>query len=204
MDLNGLYEQIKSIPEERIATGTYIEPYILKKFFTESCFHLIHKLNELRLGSEAITQKKFTFFKNLEAASSYGELLRILKEILCEIEQSALTVKTSYSPVIRRIVDYVKQNYAADISLNSVAKLFHLNKSYLCQLFKQQTGENFNDYLVAIRIEKAKELLREPEHNVYTVGNLVGYFNPSYFGHVFKNVVGMTPTEYSKLFSGKG
>jgi two-component system, response regulator YesN len=74
-----------------------------------------------------------------------------------------------------------------------------VNKSYLCQLFKQQIGKNFNDYLTEIRIEKAKELLFNPENNINTVGDLVGFSNPSYFTLVFKNLVGLTPSEYIKL-----
>ncbi len=200
LDFTGLYEQMKTVPEEKIASGTYIDPYVLKKFFIEGCFNLIRKLNELRLGSEAIAQKKFSYFKNLEVARSYSELLQILQEILGEIEQNLFIAKESSSPIIRRIIGYIMQNYTSEISLNSVAQIFHLNKSYLCELFKQQTGENFNDFLVTVRIEKAKQLLRDPEHNIGTVCNLVGYSNPSYFGQVFKNIVGLTPSEYSKQY----
>jgi two-component system response regulator YesN len=203
LDFNALYAQVAAIPEGALAAGKYIDPYTLKKFFSEVCYYLIHKLNELKLDSEEVNKKKFTYFKNLETTHHYHGLLQIFRTILLEIEALATARKESCSPLIRRIIDYIKQNYAADISLNSVAERFHMNKSYLCQLFKQQTGENFNDYLVAIRIEKAKELLREPGHNVYTVGNRVGYFNPSYFGQVFKNAVGMTPSEYGKLFGRK-
>ncbi len=203
LDFNALYAQVAALPEGAIAAGQYIDPYTLKKFFSEVCYYLIHKLNELKLDSEEVNQKKFTYFKNLETAHHYHELLRIFRAILAEIGTFAAAQKESRSPLIRRIIDYIQQNYADDISLNSVAKCFHLNKSYLCQLFKQQTGENFNNYLMALRIEKAKELLREPEHNVYSAGIGVGYSNPSYFGQVFKNAVGMTPSEYGKLFSKK-
>jgi two-component system response regulator YesN len=82
--------------------------------------------------------------------------------------------------------------------LESTAKHFFIDKSYLCKLFKKHINQNFNDYLLQIRINKAKELLTHPEYTVNRVAPMVGYSDYSYFGRVFKKQVGMTPSEFKK------
>jgi two-component system, response regulator YesN len=74
-----------------------------------------------------------------------------------------------------------------------------VNSSYICDLFKTQTGENFVDYLTKIRIEKAKVLLRNVKIKTYEVGQMVGYEDATYFSKVFKKVVGVSPSEYRNI-----
>jgi two-component system response regulator YesN len=200
-DFSGVLNLTNSIPAEMIRKELFIEPYSLRKYFSEICYNLIYKLDEFGFSSEKTSKQKFIYFKQLEGSVSYQELLDTFATIIEDIKVFVEAARNNkINPTIQKIIAYIHQNYHQEISLNAVAEVFHLNKSYLCQLFKQQTGENFNDYLVKIRMDKAKELLRNPEHNVYTVCNLVGFSNPSYFGQVFKNVVGMPPSEYTKLF----
>ncbi|MNP56205.1 HTH-type transcriptional regulator YesS [compost metagenome] len=67
---------------------------------------------------------------------------------------------------------------------------------YFSRLFKQETGENYSDFVIGIRIQKAMDYLKDPCYKVYEIGHLVGYKNTKYFHKLFKRQTGLTPSEY--------
>jgi len=75
-----------------------------------------------------------------------------------------------------------------------------MNPSYLSYFFKEQTGENFIDYLNKVRIEKAKELLKDSSMSLSEIASQVGYSNAGYFNRIFKKIVGITPGQYRNRF----
>lgn len=93
---------------------------------------------------------------------------------------------------------YIRQNYAHNITLKKVAEHVHVTPNYLSALFKE-TGENFIQYLTALRIEQAKTLLKNPRNKIYEIVEMVGYSDAAYFSATFKKYVGKTPLEY-RLF----
>ncbi|SDD07339.1 Helix-turn-helix domain-containing protein [Paenibacillus sp. UNCCL117] len=101
---------------------------------------------------------------------------------------------------ITRVVDILEREYDQDISLNSVAEQLNLNPAYISRLFKQITGQPFVDYLKRIRIEKSKELLIQSDMKINEIGKRVGYSNSYYFIKVFKELMGLTPGEYKKIY----
>ncbi|MCZ8520863.1 MULTISPECIES: response regulator transcription factor [Paenibacillus] len=102
------------------------------------------------------------------------------------------------NPVIASAKEFIRQHYRQNINLQTVAEQVHLNPNYFSNFFKQETGVNFLEYLLEIRMEAAKTLLGEPDVKIYEIGYLVGYDNPSSFNRAFKNVTGLTPSEYRK------
>jgi two-component system response regulator YesN len=101
--------------------------------------------------------------------------------------------------LVKIVKDYIMEHYHEPISLNMIAEVIYLSPSYLSDLFKNQTGENLTNYLSKVRIEKAKELLKDRQMKSYEVGELVGYKDPAYFSKVFKKVVGVSPNEYRNI-----
>ena len=91
---------------------------------------------------------------------------------------------------------YIDKNFSKEICLDDVAEYVDLSSAYFSRLFKLQTGENFIDYLIKIRMEKGKLLLAETNLKTYQVGENVGYNNSKYFCKLFKNYTEYTPTEY--------
>lgn len=97
---------------------------------------------------------------------------------------------------IRRVVAYLNDNYASDVSLSEASALVYLSPGYFSRYFHEQIGETFTEYLASIRVKKAIELLRTGELKVYEVGKRVGYRNPRYFARVFKKETGYSPRAY--------
>ena len=126
------------------------------------------------------------------------EMISFLYETLIQcIEWRADSVRESGSDVMKTACAYIAGNYMnCDISLGSVAEAVGLTPSYLCMLFKKETGRNFSDHLTDIRIHKAKELLCCTSKMVYEVAYDVGFSDYRYFSQIFKKRTGMTPRQY--------
>ncbi|MCR5255359.1 MAG: response regulator [Acetatifactor sp.] len=92
--------------------------------------------------------------------------------------------------------EYISVHYYEPFTLNDIAEHVELNPSYFSNLFKTETGINFSEYLLNVRMDKAKELLRDPKIKVYEIGNLVGYDDAVSFGRAFKKKWGISPKEY--------
>lgn len=100
------------------------------------------------------------------------------------------------SGIITKAKVFIENNYSKDISLDDVSRIVDISPYYFSKLFKEETGENFIEYLTNIRIEKAKKLLQNKEVSIKNICADTGYSDPNYFSRIFKKQVGVTPTEY--------
>ncbi|MEK5028297.1 response regulator transcription factor [Paenibacillus sp. FSL M7-1046] len=102
----------------------------------------------------------------------------------------------------RQVVDfmtsYIHEHYAEELTLAELSDKVFISRNHLSIIFKNITGETFNNYLTRVRIEKARELLMERNMLVYEVAERVGYKNIPYFSTLFKKITGMNPTELIK------
>lgn len=96
--------------------------------------------------------------------------------------------------------EYIKQNYfCQDISLESVASYVNLSPNHFSTVFSQETGKTFIEYLTAVRIKKAKELLTGSKMKCGDISYEVGYGDPHYFSFLFKKKTGTSPSEYRSI-----
>lgn len=106
------------------------------------------------------------------------------------------------SQTIQKVLKVMEDNISdEELSLSGIAdKIVYMNVDYLGKLFKKEVGENFSQYLINMRMEKAKQLLlQEGYSKISYIAERVGYGNnPQYFGQVFKRIIGLTPSEYRK------
>ncbi|MBD2871080.1 response regulator transcription factor [Paenibacillus arenilitoris] len=102
---------------------------------------------------------------------------------------------------IEKIKKYIDGHFRENIYLKGIAADFHLNPVYLGQLFRKQYGVYFNEYLLSLRVEEAKRLLRQTKRRVYEIAETVGFHNADYFATQFEKLENMTPTDYrNKMF----
>ncbi|WP_199613614.1 helix-turn-helix domain-containing protein [Paenibacillus alkalitolerans] len=104
--------------------------------------------------------------------------------------------KHKNADMIDKIKAYIVENPDKDLSLNAVAEIVNLSPRYLSRIFKQETGENFVDFVTTVRMHKAGELIRSSELPIEQIAMQVSYNNPAYFAKKFKETFGMTPTSY--------
>jgi two-component system response regulator YesN len=104
--------------------------------------------------------------------------------------------KKSFSPTLKRALLYMENHFAEPISLEQVADMLGIAPASLSRLFSEELGNGFARTLIEYRLKKAKELLAQGTVSVREVSVACGYQDPNYFTRLFKNWVGMTPTEY--------
>jgi len=102
--------------------------------------------------------------------------------------------------LIQRINNYVHEHYQENIGRNDLAEVLYLAPEYLAKLFRKKTGKYLRDYIGEYRIERAKELLRNPEVRISDVASSVGIDNYPYFSTLFKKYTGLSPNEFRQKF----
>lgn len=140
--------------------------------------------------------------QNILLSTSLIELERILSDYCEKIIQSLHERNNHISPIIKSLVDYIKNNLHEELSLKSLSHQFHINTVYLGQLFQKEMNVVFSDYVNELRIHKAKELLQTTHLRAGEIGKQVGYSDSTYFYKQFKKKIGLTPTEFRALSHG--
>jgi len=99
---------------------------------------------------------------------------------------------------VEEVKAYIQAHYADKLNLQELADRVAISRNYFAQLFKQETGMTIWNYLVQLRMNKARELLLGTERKVYEIACDVGYDNSVHFSQLFKEHYGLTPVEYKK------
>lgn len=107
--------------------------------------------------------------------------------------------RTSHSRLIDNIINYIEKNYMRkELTLQEIADFAQISRNHMANLIKQDLGMTLWNYIVDLRIKKAKELLLESSMKNYEVAASVGYEDYMYFSQLFKEHTGMSPAEYRK------
>lgn len=135
--------------------------------------------------------------KKIESATSEKAIVSLMKTMA---QKYTLLVKNhslkGYSMLIRKVLMHIDSDLAADLSLNAHAKLFHVNPSYLSNMFKKETGFTLTDYVTRKRIQHALHLLRYTNLQIQAVAQHCGISDVGYFTKLFKKFTGQTPSQY--------
>ena len=170
------------------------QPLKIKNKLLEIVYLVNHKSWEYEPGGETTG---VDFLEEMLSINDMSELRLWCKNRV----ENVITQVTSYrdfkvSGLTKRAKEYIKTNYSKSITLEDVAREINVSPQYLSKLFKEETGENFIDYLTSIRIRVAKNLLEGDEKSIKEICYSIGYSDPNYFSRIFKKIVGVTPTEY--------
>ena len=124
---------------------------------------------------------------------------KVLAPYVQEIEMRS---QEPLKQVVERTMLYMDEHYSNEISLESCADAEQMTPYALSKAFKQVSGMNFIDYLTKVRMEAAKQLLRETTMKINDIAAAVGYQH-SYFNRIFKKQEGVTPSQYRDQWFGK-
>lgn len=121
------------------------------------------------------------------------------KEKLAETERCEERVVTTDTLLIEEIERYLREHLSEDNSIVVICKRFSISQPYLSRLFKKNEGCTYNDYLIRMKISEAKRLLTyRQDFLIGQIAELTGFSDQFYFSKVFKNLCGLTPSEFRK------
>lgn len=137
-------------------------------------------------------QQCYTIVKLKDLLKNYmGEYLEVCLKLL----------ETESTKPIRQAKQYIDDHYGEKIVLEDIAKIVDLNPVYFSVLFKKETGMNFSAYLVTVRMEIAKKMIRNSNETIAAIADMVGYKDVRHFSQTFTKIVGIKPALYRKLHS---
>lgn len=117
-----------------------------------------------------------------------------------QISESLLPARQEeYDPKIRQAVQYISQNYGNEkLSIKMVADQVELSQNYFCTLFKKNCGMTVNDFIIKVRIDKTKYLLKTTNLKLYEISQQIGIPDANYLNILFKKTCHMTPSQYRR------
>lgn len=181
-------------PENSIDFGVYpkimhMKPH-MKQEVNKICYEMIAEYQSGQLGKEFMVKAYMT---QLLVHVVRGLTMNIKKT---EVEQFE-TYNRSYA--VKRIINYLNENYEQRISLEQIAHNMYLSPVYISKIFKEETGESPINYLIKIRLERAKEILQTRNNrSIKSIAKEVGYDDVYHFSKLFKKYYGISPLYYKK------
>ncbi|MCD9022484.1 response regulator transcription factor [Cohnella silvisoli] len=137
--------------------------------------------------------------EQLQTARSFPELAEGFIAMLSQMFEQETTGNWSQdlSQLFARIEAYIASHIGQPLSLPLLTEQFHISKTLLCNLFRDYSGKSFVEYVTALRMHKAQELMiHYPRMRNKEIAEMIGYFDQNYFSRVFTSVIGMSPSEF--------
>jgi len=135
-------------------------------------------------------ENELELIDNLEGLKIYFE--NLIENLIADLSNN---VKDQKVEIIESVKEYINDNFREDISLDDVADYISFSKYYLSKLFKEVEGINYKDYLIKVRMEKAKKRLKNGD-KIKVVACEVGYSDRNYFSRAFKKYTGISPGKF--------
>lgn len=182
------------------------EKNVLPNHVKDFYYQLISAVHEayhiLQLPISEVNSEEINIFETVFHCRTLAELQDLLLHELSAFFTQAELFKEESAP-ITTIKNFIAGHYQNDtLSIKDISDHVFLSTSYICTLFKSETGQTLNQYITLYRIEKAKRLLADPRYKVADISSKVGYSDGNYFGKTFKKIVGLSPTEYREQVTG--
>lgn len=135
--------------------------------------------------------------------SNFDDIANIMKEIFEDITDYLSVDKESYElKLLQQIVQYIRENFQdPEFGLQNIADSLQMSTPYLSQYFKKNTGYTISEYVTRLRMEKAKDLLKNSDLSVNDIASEVGYYSVPSFIRKFKEIEQITPGKYKKKYS---
>lgn len=142
------------------------------------------------------------FFENTHISAKLhmkAAFLQIMAYVSQEVTTSeGVTVSHPNVALVLQSIQYMREHYAERISHSAMAAMHRLTPKYFGTLFKRVTGRTITDYLLKIRMERAKELLKASSYSIQEIAAITGIHDVYYFSKLFKNTEGISPGRYRK------
>ncbi len=189
--------------------ATLLSGQIFRREPTERDFQMVLNMLGQGLSSDWIKKTRKAYFETpvltAERFQAAVQLLEVFAQYLADVasKQAIACAETDPKPVASA-KEFVQAHVEETITLDQVVKHVNVSRFYFCKLFKKATGLTLTEYVARVRIEKAKTLLSDPNSRISEVVFASGFGSIPRFNTVFKQHVGMPPSEYRATLRSAG
>ena len=156
----------------------------------------LRKLEDAYFHSKVLTPKQY---------EAMVRLLEIFaKHLAAFANQILVQGATAEPPMVTRAKRYIGERAGDPLSLGNVAQALNVSTFHFCKTFRKATGITFTEYLARTRVEKARNLLLNPNLRVSEIAFECGFGSLGHFNRTFRKIVGSSPTEYREALPGCG
>jgi two-component system response regulator YesN len=139
----------------------------------------------------------------LSRIRGYGRLLEWMRSLIVDTAECLERRSTDrHADLAQRVMDYVQEHYAEPVVLQTIEDRFGVTASHFGKVFREQTGTTFHKYLTNVRLERAMSLLKGTDYPLRVVADECGFDNRQNLIRVFRQLRGMTPTEFRRAQNG--
>ncbi|CAM3696918.1 response regulator [Marinicrinis lubricantis] len=177
---------------------------ILSKFvimLNDICLELGVESEKLPVGG----QNPLLFMQISSDYASFEQFGQLLQDVLDYYVQCVRSANNASYPFrIEQIKEYIDNHYFEDIKISMFSDKYFLSREYLMKLFKSEYGYGIYEYVLKVRMDKARELLSNPDLKIQDISELLGYKDKNYFSKAFRNYFAMSPSEYRHALQKDG
>ena len=170
----------------------------------ELYYRLFQEIKQAALTFHAQTAQslQYSLWEHISAAATVFELHTMLEShadsLLRQIEENS-----SVSSPVYLIKTYISSHLSdANLSIKAISEAVRLSSSYLCTIFKAETGDTVTHYITELRMQKARELLLDPGNRISEISGMVGFSDSNYFSKAFRKAFGVSPSEFRDSLNG--
>ena len=174
---------------EQLISRTSFESKDVIRFADESFYALIEE-----------TAKKLNSFPRNEDLYAITQLMRLF---LCLAEHKGDAPDADFQPIrpdIQKVLDYLSRHYTENVTVSELSRMIALDRSYFCRLFKKAVGLSPKQYLIEIRLDRARFMLTETDLPVTRIASMAGFQSFPSFSQLFMNKFQQSPKKYREIF----
>jgi len=164
----------------------------LKNAVSQLCGLILHEC----VGKINLDSCKMTSLTALTAACHIDEVDRCLRQFAEELQMACGERLSKYSRIVNGSLRYINDHATENISLGMVAQHLHVSSAYLSGQIKKETGKNFVEIVMGVRMENVKQLMKKSYLSIDEISQMCGFKDYPHFYQVFKKYVGMSPKAY--------
>ncbi|OCT15073.1 AraC family transcriptional regulator [Paenibacillus pectinilyticus] len=149
------------------------------------------------IAEQAEDEERRYIWKEIDRIPTLLSLKRYVASFLESFRKVASHENGHATGKMREVIRYIHTHFhEKGFTIGAIAEHVTLSETYLCFYFKKQKGQTVKEYISEVRVEKAKELLREQDLKLYDIATRLGLADANYFTTFFKKYTGITPSEY--------
>jgi len=196
-----LIDEVSRFLGEQVSSGS-INKHTLQQFHQDFLQMIYSMLRQKKIQAHLLLDDEVSNKLFERSTLTVKDMLNWVRYVLAKIQEDSLSDADSLS-VVKKVQRYIGQHLTEMPSREELANLVFLNPDYLTRLFKKETGMTLIGYAQYLRIEYAKDLLAKTDISITKVATKIGYSNFSHFTRAFKEMTGLSPTDYKNQVKNK-